>query len=91
MGIFDTDASILVVILLNRIQFAICDTRTCLYFIFNLSDNVDIVTQGKGKSPKEVLKRIDYGGSATLLIAVCIVSCLVISSHQYLLFRCYAS
>jgi len=32
--------------------------------------NLQYVTPGKGKSPKEVLKRIDYGGSATLLIAV---------------------
>ncbi|KAI0294667.1 vacuolar amino acid permease [Multifurca ochricompacta] len=27
-------------------------------------------TPGRGKSPKEVLKRIDYGGSITLLVAV---------------------
>jgi hypothetical protein len=29
------------------------------------------VFQGKGKSPKDVLKRIDYGGSLTLLCSVC--------------------
>jgi hypothetical protein len=28
------------------------------------------VLQGKGKSTKEVLKRIDYGGSLTLLLTV---------------------
>jgi len=28
-------------------------------------------TQGKGKTPKEVLKRIDYGGLVTTLIWVC--------------------
>lgn len=30
----------------------------------------DIELQGKGKSTKDVLKRIDYGGSATLLASV---------------------
>ncbi|KAH9939440.1 MFS general substrate transporter [Amylocystis lapponica] len=34
------------------------------------SINLHYVTPGKGKSTKEVLKRIDYGGSATLLGAV---------------------
>jgi hypothetical protein len=28
------------------------------------------LSQGEGKSSKEALKRIDYGGSATLLVAV---------------------
>lgn len=32
----------------------------------------DILFQGKGKSTKEVLKRIDYGGSVALLVSVSI-------------------
>ena len=28
-------------------------------------------TQGKGKTPREVLKRIDYGGTITTLAWVC--------------------
>ncbi|KAJ8508019.1 hypothetical protein ONZ45_g9348 [Pleurotus djamor] len=34
------------------------------------SFNLNYVTPGKGRSTKEVLKRIDYGGSITLLITV---------------------
>ncbi|KAL0953019.1 hypothetical protein HGRIS_007222 [Hohenbuehelia grisea] len=34
------------------------------------SFNLNYVTPGKGRSTKEVLKRIDYGGSVTLLIMV---------------------
>jgi len=34
------------------------------------SYNLSYVTPGKSKSTKEVLKRIDYGGSATLLVSV---------------------
>ncbi|KAJ7753413.1 vacuolar amino acid permease [Mycena maculata] len=37
---------------------------------FLTSYNIRYVTPGKGKSPKEVLKRIDYFGSLTLLISV---------------------
>jgi MFS family permease len=33
--------------------------------------NLRYVTKGKGKTAKEVLKRIDYFGSFTLLISVC--------------------
>jgi hypothetical protein len=36
--------------------------------------------QGKGKTAKEVLKRIDYGGSATLLAAV---SWIILSVQPY--------
>ncbi|XP_006458763.1 hypothetical protein AGABI2DRAFT_115784 [Agaricus bisporus var. bisporus H97] len=32
--------------------------------------NLCYVTEGKGKSTKEILKRIDYGGSATLMLFV---------------------
>jgi hypothetical protein len=32
--------------------------------------DVFTLSQGEGKSSKEALKRIDYGGSATLLVAV---------------------
>jgi hypothetical protein len=35
--------------------------------------------QGKGKSAKEVLKRIDYGGSFTLLMAVSLMHCAIMS------------
>jgi hypothetical protein len=35
--------------------------------------------QGKSKSAKEVLKRIDYGGSFTLLMAVSPIHCAVMS------------
>ncbi|TFK35458.1 vacuolar amino acid permease [Crucibulum laeve] len=45
------------------------------------SYNLRYVTPGKGKSTREVLKRIDYGGSATLLIAV--GSVLVFLSERY--------
>lgn len=34
------------------------------------SYNLDYVTEGKGKTAKEVLKRIDYGGSFSLLMTV---------------------
>ena len=30
-----------------------------------------VLLQGKGKTAKEVLKRIDYGGSLSLLMTVC--------------------
>ncbi|KAI0956555.1 hypothetical protein AcW1_005206 [Taiwanofungus camphoratus] len=45
------------------------------------SINLRYVTPGKGKSTKEVLKRIDYGGSFTLLGAV--LSVLVFLSTRY--------
>ncbi|KII89467.1 hypothetical protein PLICRDRAFT_109347 [Plicaturopsis crispa FD-325 SS-3] len=45
------------------------------------SINLRYVTAGKSKSAKEVLKRIDYGGSATLLAAV--GSILVFLSTRY--------
>ncbi|KAI0045780.1 MFS general substrate transporter [Auriscalpium vulgare] len=45
------------------------------------SVNLRYTTPGKGKSTKEVLKRIDYGGSATLLGAV--LSFLVFLSNRY--------
>ncbi|EGN96457.1 hypothetical protein SERLA73DRAFT_186194 [Serpula lacrymans var. lacrymans S7.3] len=53
-------------------------------FILSLiltSYNLRYVTPGKGKSTKEVLKRIDYGGSITLLVAV--GSFLVFLSTKY--------
>ncbi|OJA19157.1 hypothetical protein AZE42_05381 [Rhizopogon vesiculosus] len=53
-------------------------------FVFSLvltSYNLRYVTPGKGKSPKEVLMRIDYGGSFSLLISV--GSCLVFLSMKY--------
>ncbi|KAF9266014.1 MFS general substrate transporter [Marasmius fiardii PR-910] len=43
--------------------------------------NLRYVTKGKGKSPKEVLKRIDYFGSLTLLVAT--GSSLVFLSTKY--------
>ncbi|KAF8834483.1 vacuolar amino acid permease [Paxillus ammoniavirescens] len=43
--------------------------------------NLNYVTPGKGKSVKDVLKRIDYGGMITLLISV--GSCLVFLSTRY--------
>ncbi|KAF8636888.1 hypothetical protein AX16_010944 [Volvariella volvacea WC 439] len=43
--------------------------------------NLHYVTPGKGRSTKEILKRIDYGGSATLLITV--ASTLVFLSLRY--------
>ncbi|KAI0074691.1 MFS general substrate transporter [Panus rudis PR-1116 ss-1] len=45
------------------------------------SINLHYVTPGKGRSTKEVLKRIDYGGSITLLIAV--LSFLIFLSTKY--------
>jgi hypothetical protein len=39
------------------------------------------LSQGEGKSSKEALKRIDYGGSATLLVAV--LSFLIFLSARY--------
>ncbi|GBE82865.1 Multidrug resistance protein [Sparassis crispa] len=45
------------------------------------SINLNYVTPGKMKSAKEVLKRIDYGGSFTLLFAV--LSVLVFLSTRY--------
>lgn len=43
--------------------------------------NLRYVTPGKGKSTKDVLKRIDYGGSFSLLLSV--GSCLVFLSMKY--------
>ncbi|RXW19571.1 hypothetical protein EST38_g6293 [Candolleomyces aberdarensis] len=43
--------------------------------------NLNYVTEGKGKSAKEILKRIDYGGSATLMMAV--GSCILFLSAKY--------
>ncbi|KAI0668302.1 vacuolar amino acid permease [Trametes maxima] len=45
------------------------------------SINLHYVTPGRGKSAKDVLKRIDYGGSATLLLAV--LSVLVFLSMRF--------
>ncbi|KAF9009700.1 vacuolar amino acid permease [Cyathus striatus] len=45
------------------------------------SYNLRYVTPGKGKSAKEVLKRIDYGGSGTLMITV--ASILLLLSGRY--------
>ncbi|KAI0062144.1 MFS general substrate transporter [Artomyces pyxidatus] len=45
------------------------------------SVNLRYTTPGKGKSTKDVLKRIDYGGSATLMGAV--LSVLVFLSNRY--------
>lgn len=53
-------------------------------FLFSFaftSVNLRYVTPGKGKSTKEVLKRIDYGGSFTLLISV--LSFLVFLSTRF--------
>jgi len=53
-------------------------------FVFSLvltNYNLRYVTPGKGKSPKEVLMRIDYGGSFSLLLSV--GSCLVFLSMKY--------
>ncbi|KAH6907033.1 multidrug resistance protein [Coprinopsis sp. MPI-PUGE-AT-0042] len=43
--------------------------------------NLNYVTEGKGKSTKEILRRIDYGGSITLMMAV--GSCLFFLSARY--------
>ncbi|KAG1731206.1 major facilitator superfamily domain-containing protein [Suillus paluster] len=43
--------------------------------------NLQYVTPGKSKNAKDVLKRIDYGGSFTLLLSV--GSCLVFLSMKY--------
>lgn len=48
---------------------------------FLTSVNLRYVTPGKGKSTKDVLKRIDYGGSLTLLGAV--LSVLIFLSTHY--------
>ncbi|KAH7911105.1 major facilitator superfamily domain-containing protein [Hygrophoropsis aurantiaca] len=54
-----------------------------LFFVslFLTTYNLHYVTPGKGKSAKEVLKRIDYGGSLTLLVAI--GSFLVFLSMKY--------
>lgn len=70
MGLSYPASSFSGIIRLDVNQFEICDackSSSSIYHILShrLSD------QGKGKSTKEVLKRIDYGGSFTLLGAVC--------------------
>lgn len=45
------------------------------------SYNLCYVTSGKGRSTKEILKRIDYGGSGTLLL--CVGSILFYLSERY--------
>ncbi|KAF5311427.1 hypothetical protein D9611_011587 [Ephemerocybe angulata] len=58
----------------------------CFSYILT-SINLNYVTellnpeQGKGKSAKEILKRIDYGGSASMMMAV--GSCLLFLSAKY--------
>ncbi|KAI9436222.1 vacuolar amino acid permease [Lactarius indigo] len=54
-----------------------------LFFASSLLTSVFLryTTPGEGKSSKEVLKRIDYGGSATLLVSV--LSFLVFLSARY--------
>lgn len=54
-----------------------------LFFISFLLTSVFLryTTPGEGKSSKEALKRIDYGGSATLLVAV--LSFLIFLSARY--------
>ncbi|KAH9890458.1 vacuolar amino acid permease [Cubamyces lactineus] len=53
-------------------------------FLFSFiltSINLHYVTPGRSKSTKEVLKRIDYGGSATLLVSV--LSILIFLSTRF--------
>ena len=51
---------------------AACGTlRRYVQFSGVKSANLAHGTQGKGKTPKEILKRIDYGGIITNLIWVC--------------------
>ncbi|KAH9053744.1 MFS general substrate transporter [Lactarius vividus] len=54
-----------------------------LFFVSSLLSSIFLryTTPGEGKSSKEVLKRIDYGGSATLLVSV--LSFLVFLSARY--------
>ncbi len=46
-----------------------------------VSESVFICLQGRGKSTKDILKRIDYAGSLSLLISV--GSCLFFLSTRY--------
>ncbi|KAJ7612163.1 major facilitator superfamily domain-containing protein [Roridomyces roridus] len=63
-----------------RAAFLIQIPLFALAFILT-SYNIRYVTPGKSKSPKDVLKRIDYLGSITLLISV--LSLLVFLSTRY--------
>lgn len=49
----------------------LCQVPLFLLSLMLTTINLRYVTKGKGKSTIEVLKRIDYFGSLTLLISVC--------------------
>lgn len=68
MGFSDADSLVYCVFLFDWSQFALRHPRKPLvYAPFHVSEEL---VKGKGNSTKEVLKRIDYGGSFTLFGSV---------------------
>jgi hypothetical protein len=77
MGFLNADAPVLYFAGLDAIQLALC--YSCEFSPNLPSPRALIFEQGKSKSAKEVLKRIDYGGSFTLLISVSLMHCPIMS------------
>lgn len=58
--------------------------NTCTFCVSFITHDADETKQGRSKGTREVLKRIDYGGSATLLVTVCVsLSCPTISLTRH--------
>jgi len=72
IGFLDSNAIFLCILCPDNILLVLRDSSK-LYEIFDsLTD--PYVLQGKGKSTKEVLRRIDYGGILALLLTVMLCS-----------------
>lgn len=76
LGIFVTIAPLLRLLWPHVIQSDLCDSGKRVPRLFEIL--ADPGSKGKGKSAKEVLKRIDYGGSLFLLMTVIVLFSVVI-------------
>ena len=82
MGVPDPNASILCFSWSDSVQFKL--RHTCKFSIFCILYVALYPKQGKSKSTKQVLKRIDYGGSFTLLMGVSLLHFIIAAVITYL-------
>lgn len=69
LGILNTDASVPHLAAFDGRESQLCNSSQCIYLSLVMSLS-NVLLQGKSKGAKEVLKRIDYGGTATLFATV---------------------
>ena len=70
MGVHHANTSLRLVLDTDEIQFTLCDACMCCEFLCLRYQSLTDLNKGVGSSTKEVLKRIDWAGCLTLLIAV---------------------